>query len=150
MDEINSIQFDVLNKGKTSLEERYGYLKSAYEASTLTEDFFKTPCELHNGKGDAFRHTLWNLLSSRRIVSHTTKLLTTAHEDTPPRYAYNRKENDLDLFDNEVGRNLVLSVSSNPAMDVLNALNDVQLRYLSNQNSNCEATCDSELIPTNQ
>lgn len=64
----------------------------------------------------------------------------------------------MDLFNNEIGRNIVFNGFTNLLLmhhEVLNALNDGDLGYLTNQNQNvgqeyCRATFSSQLIPTNQ
>ncbi|PWI29877.1 hypothetical protein DI383_08975 [Flavobacteriaceae bacterium LYZ1037] len=125
------------------------YLVSAKEAYDKTEELFETDCEKHNGKGDAFRHALWNALSSSRIGVGLTNLLTTRHENNPPLYPYNNKENQMDLFNNQVGRDIFANGSTNILQDIQEAFNNGELRYLSNQATNCWATFSSQLTPTN-
>jgi len=137
--------FDTLTRDK-----QLNYLWSAKQASDKTEELFSTYCEKYNGKGDAFRHAYWNALSSSRIGVGLTNLLTTRHEDKPPTYPYNSKENVMDLYNNEIGRDIIWNGSTDILQDVLSAFNNGDLRYLSNQASDCRATYNSQLTPTNQ
>jgi hypothetical protein len=137
--------FDTLTRTEQLL-----YLTSAKQARDKTDDLYLTFCEKYNGKGDAFRHAYWNALSSSRIGVGLTNLLTTRHENQPPDYPYHWKENEMDLFNNQVGRDIVTNGSTNILQDVIQALTNGDLRYLSNQDSvECEATFNSQLIPTN-
>lgn len=137
--------FDTLTR-----DEQLNYLWSAKQASDKTEELFSTFCEKYNGKGDAFRHAYWNALSTQRLGAGITNLLTTRHEDKPPTYAYNWKENEMDLFNNQVGRNIASDGSTNLVQDIQTALNNGELRYINNQSSDCKATFSSQIIPTNQ
>ncbi len=140
-----------------SLIDQYWYLLSAKQAIDESSDLnLIGSCTTYNGQADAFRHTLWNALSASRIGTVKTEELTTAHEDKPTPNGYNvlyyEKEKDMDLFNNQKGRNLANSNSGKDEIieDVLNALNTGQLRYLSNlDSSNCRATANSVLTPTN-
>tara|TARA_R110002167_G_scaffold230458_3_gene435677 strand:- start:692 stop:982 length:291 start_codon:yes stop_codon:yes gene_type:complete len=79
--------------------------------------------------------------------------LTTAHEDKLPTYTYSYKEKQMDLFNNEVGRNRYNFLSdgfSSLEQSILESLNTGQLRYLNNLDFNSQATNNSQLIPTNQ
>lgn len=136
-----------------SLSQQTDYLRSAYDASNKANELYQTPCELHNGKGDAFRHAYWNALSSLKIGEFLTAQLTTAHEEKPHTYPYNSKESEMDLFNNNVGREIARQNHTDLALGVLNALNNGELKYLNNlapSSSNCKATYNSDLIRTNQ
>ncbi|MDW5290839.1 DUF6973 domain-containing protein [Formosa sp. PL04] len=137
--------FLTLNKSEQLL-----YLASAKHALDETENRYLTLCERYNGKGDAFRHAYWNALSSSRIGVGLTNLLTTRHENKPPEYPYHWKENEMDLFNNRVGRDIIANGSTNILQDLQDAINNGNLRYLNNQGSNCFATFSSQLTPTNQ
>ncbi|MBR9757929.1 MAG: hypothetical protein GYB39_07580 [Algicola sp.] len=130
--------------------EQLLYLASAKQALDKSEELFLTPCERYNGKGDAFRHAYWNALSSSRIGVGLTNLLTTRHENRPPEYPYHSKENEMNLFNNQVGRDIVINGSTNILQDIQDAVSNGDLRYLNNQDSDCFATFSSQLIPTNQ
>ena len=147
MSETEIIMFEAMPRS-----DQIKYLKSALTASNETENIFPTYCERYNGKGDAFRHAYWNALASQSLGVNTTKLLTTKHEEKPSEYPYNYKENEMDLFNNQIGRDIFKQGSSNLKQDVLNALNNGSLRYLSNQTTDgkCRASFSSQLTPTNQ
>jgi uncharacterized protein DUF6973 len=130
--------------------EQIKYLWSAKEAWDKTDELYFTPCEKYNGKGDAFRHAYWNALSTQRLGVALTNQLTTRHENRPSLYPYNRKENEMDLFNNQIGRNIGSQSLNSIIQDIQTALNNGELRYISNQASNCRATYSSQLIPTNQ
>ncbi|WP_350293268.1 hypothetical protein [uncultured Croceitalea sp.] len=76
-----------------STKQKTDYLLSAFEAEQEASNIFPTSCERLNGKGDAYRHALWNALSAKRIGSFLTKQLTTAHEEKPHTYAFQGKGN---------------------------------------------------------
>lgn len=132
-----------------SRDEQLGYLGAGLQAQNKAEELFSTVCEIYNGKGDAFRHAYWNALATKNIGSAMTKLLTDAHEDKEPGYTYEGKEKDMDLFNNKVGRDIASNSLNNLAQNIQNALNSGKLRYISNRGTNCRATYDSRLIPTN-
>lgn len=71
--------FDTLTFNEQTL-----YLASAKQAEDKTNELWSTLCEKYNGKGDAFRHSYWNALSSQRIGVALTNQLTTLHENRPP------------------------------------------------------------------
>jgi hypothetical protein len=128
-----------------------GYLLNAQKATWRAEDLF--PNSLYNGKGDAFRHAYWNGLNVILLGQNLAESLTTAHEDKPPEYPYSYKEKQMDLFNNEVGRNRYNFLSdgfSSLEQSILDALNTGQLRYLNNLDFYNQATSSSQLIPTNQ
>lgn len=54
----------------------------------------------------------------------------------------------MDLFNNQIGRNIGIQSSFMLMMKVKFALNNGDLRYLSNTTP--QATANSQLIPTNQ
>jgi hypothetical protein len=62
-----------------------------------------TPYETNDGHQDAFRHTYWNTLMTRKFGETFARKYTTAHEGVPgnqgPREA-------MDLYNNEVGRRI--------------------------------------------
>src|SRR5690606_8120661 len=98
-------------------------------------ELFLTPCERYNGKGDAFRHAYWNALSSQRIGVGLTNLLTTRHENRPPDYAYESKEVEMDLFNNQVGQDIVYNGMTNLLLmqeAIQDALDNGELKYLNN------------------
>ena len=133
-----------------SRTEQLQYLRSAKEAIDKTNQLFKTLKERYNGKGDAFRHAYWNALSSKRIGSGITEALTRKHENQSPSYAFSHKETKMDLFNNRVGRQIADQGSKNLVQDVLNALSNGQLRYITHQANSGRATFKSKVVPTNE
>ncbi len=145
MSESEITMFDAM-----PISDQVKYLNSAIVAINKTEELFPSQCERTNGKGDAFRHAYWNALATQSLGVNTTKLLTTKHEEMPSFYPFNYKEKEMDLFNNQIGRNIASQGSSNLIQDILSALNSGSLRYINNQASNCLATFSSQVIPTNQ
>lgn len=66
----------------------------------LAEAKNRFPRELHNGRGDAFRHCYWSALMTRDIGFLNTKSITDAHEDFPGNPP---AEKDMDLHNNMQG-----------------------------------------------
>ncbi len=62
-----------------------------------------------DGHGDAFRHTYWNALLAQRFGSEWTESYTTAHERLPQDQANSSTVEAMDLYNNEVGRNIAES-----------------------------------------
>ena len=133
------------------------YMASAYKALEKSNELFPNtfiPSNSHNGKGDAFRHALWNAFFTGFCGASLAEQLTTAHEEKiDPYNPFPQKEIDMDLFNNQKGR-LIASYSNinNVTQNVLNYLNSGGLRYLSvlNPNPPYYPTSYSTLIPTNQ
>lgn len=128
------------------------YMVSAKKALDKANELFppSTNCNPHNGKGDAFRHALWNALCTGFFGADLTEQLTTAHENRPPVYSYNYKENSMDIYNNHKGR--IIGGYSNVNNVISNTIQYLQiggLRYLNDLDSNCFATYTSILIPTN-
>ena len=108
------------------------------------------PCDLSNGKGNAYRHALWNALSATRIGNELTERLTNAHEDWDGNPELAR---EMDLHNNAEGREIANSNSSNSLSEqVMDALLNGDLEYITNLNiiEGCKITLSSELVPTNQ
>ncbi len=128
------------------------YLKAATQAYIYAETHFPQP--VRNTKGDAFKHTFWNALSTVYIGEALTEQLTTAHENIlyDPNYLNHFKETQMDYHNNAQGRQIAYG-SGILYQLVQNALDNGNLRYLSNlifQNGFWNATDASQLIPTNQ
>lgn len=127
------------------------YMCAAKKAFDKANELF--PNSVHNGKGDAFRHALWNGISSLLIGNDLTQQLTDAHENkpAPPGDPFNYKEIEMDLYNNNKGRQIaMISNTTNIITNVLNDISAGYLRYLNNLDSNSLATYNSILIPTNQ
>ena len=131
------------------------YMVSAKKAFDKANEFY--PNSTHNGKGDAFRHALWNGLCALTLAGNLGEQLTTAHENKPSQYTYNYKETEMDLYNNQKGRQIALiSNLRNLTDNVLEDLNNGYLRYLNNLTQSVDPqfnnldTYNSILIPTNQ
>ena len=131
------------------------YMVSAKKAFDKANELY--PNSTHNGKGDAFRHALWNGLCALTLAGNLGEQLTTAHENKPSQYTYNYKETEMDLYNNQKGRQIALiSNLRNLTDNVLQYLNNGYLRYLNNLTQSVDpqlnnlATFNSILIPTDQ
>lgn len=138
-----------------SWAQQYKYLLSAYNATKMANNLYPASTQ-HNGLGDAYRHAFWNALSTIRLGETLTEQLTTAHEDKPSTYPYNYKEDQMDLFNNQVGRQLVNNAGLLWQI-VKTALENGELRYLKPLGLTINGTyylylanASSVLTPTNQ
>ena len=158
--EIWNNQYDNFRNGMSVTERvifdnllmtrRLSYMVAAKKAFDKANELY--PNSSYNGKGDAYRHTLWNALTSLLIGSDLANQLTTAHEEKPFEYQYHYKEKDMDLYNNQKGRNIAtFSNLSTVFENVQTALNVGSLMYLNNLEINTrKATQNSNLTPTNQ
>ena len=93
-----------------------------------------------DGQQDAFRHALWNALNARDIGAKNAEPFATLHENgsnpanDPNSSSYDPVAIEMDLFNNQVGRNIG---ESNPdatddeiATKVLEALNSGELKII--------------------
>lgn len=81
-----------------------GHSVDKYAKQALSEASRRFPAgELHNGRGDAFRHAYWNALMTRHLTSFFAELFATAHEDSPGQPAAERA---MDLHNNAEGRRI--------------------------------------------
>lgn len=127
------------------------YLVSAKKAFDKANELF--PNSTHNGKGDAFRHALWNGFCALTLGDNLGEQLTTAHEYRPSQYPFNYKETEMDLYNNQKGRQVAITSNLTNIVDnILSYLNSGYLRYLNNLDliNNNNATYYSILIPTDQ
>jgi hypothetical protein len=133
-----------------SIKRKLSYIAAAYKANDKAIELY--PNSLYNGKGDAYRHTLWNALTTLLINSDLANQLTSAHEEKPFDYQYHYKEKDMDLFNNLKGRNIAaFSNLYNVYENVQTHLNIGLLWYLNNlATTTNRATQNSILTPTNQ
>jgi len=120
-----------------SPQSQFKYLKNAYNAFNKSLNLY--PSSTHNGKGDAFRHAYFNALNVVSIGKYYAEKLSTAHENKPYKYAYEYKEKNMDLFNNNTGRNYGELRYLSPLGDTYDNI------YRANW-----ARHDSKLIPTNQ
>ncbi len=136
-----------------SIIQQFFYLVSANTAEKKAQQ--KYPNSLYNGNGDAYRHTTWNAYATRYIGKETTEQLTTAHENRPPdpNNPYESKENEMDLYNNYMGRGIGYSNPLSIEYYVDLWLTNGNLYYLSNLEGELPSgkpTINSQLIPTNQ
>ncbi|MGV8090407.1 MAG: hypothetical protein AB2L24_00895 [Mangrovibacterium sp.] len=76
-----------------------------------------------------------------------------SHEDKPSSYTYSYKETEMDLYNNNIGRersDFFTDGYSSVEQSILDAVNSGALRYLNNFAPDGRATSASQLIPTNQ
>lgn len=135
-----------------SILQKEGYLRAATQAYIYAESHFPKP--VRNRKGDAFKHTFWNALSTVYIGETLTEQLTTAHEDInyDPNYPNHYKETQMDLHNNAQGRQIAYGAGRLYQL-VQEALDGGDLRYLNNLELSggfWKATDISQLTPTNQ
>ncbi len=135
--------FEGLSRVKQLNYLHSGYLAQKYESIIYGGNF-------RNTKSDAYRHSLWNAFSTVKLGSSLTNQLTTAHENKPLQYTLEYKENDMDLYNNSKGIEIGLTGSINLMLKVKLAVEEGNLKYLSNLDSNGLATATSVLKPTNQ
>jgi hypothetical protein len=87
-----------------------------------------------NGNADAFRHAFWNALGTAEFGSFKMEMLASAHE------AYSSGiTKDMDLFNNNIGRNIAENSQFNASTsdgfienEVLNFLFNGSLVYINN------------------
>ena len=153
MDKMSASEIIIYNS--ISRHKQISYLINAQAAIWKAEALF--PNSLRNGKGDAFRHAFFNAVNSITLGLNLAERLATAHENKPidPNYRNHYKENQMDLFNNQIGRdrrNWLTDGYWSLEESILNALTNGKLRYLSNLVgglSSGRATDQSQLIPTN-
>jgi Glucodextranase, domain B len=110
---------------------------------------------LHNGKGDAARHTYWNCLLTIYTNAGYAQGVTTAHEVSSPGPS---TETVMDLSNNATGRSLgsgLLGGAQAPDNTscqnaVLNALNAGTTIYLDSSYGSADTTEQALLQPTNK
>lgn len=82
----------------------------ANKALTTAQSKFPSS-ELHNGRGDAFRHCYWNALMAKHEGDALAKEFADAHEENTDQPADEKK---MDLHNNSVGRDIA---AKNPGAD---------------------------------
>ncbi|TGN33105.1 hypothetical protein [Lysinibacillus sp. S2017] len=100
---LNSKEIVVFNSNKV-----YGLqaLLAAQKATNYAENIY-TSATLHNGNGDAYRHILWNTLMRNYTTKAYAESFATAHEEGSS--GQPALEKQMDLFNNEVGRNITFN-----------------------------------------
>ena len=141
--------FDNMSRGN-----KLNYLYAAKIATTQALKLF--PDSRLNGLGDAYRHTLWNALSTRYLGVQKTEQLTSAHENTPsdPNNPFKYKEIEMDLYNNSRGRFIGENFQPYETVNqVREFLITGKLKYLNNLKGGLSEgipTSNSQLIPSNQ
>jgi len=113
--------------------KQMSYLFNAQKATWRAENLY--PNSLRNGIGDAFRHAYFNGLNANVLGVTLTESLATAHENKPLEYLYETKEIDMDLYNNQIGRNRhnwFQEGFNSLEESIIEAIGYGQLRYLSN------------------
>ena len=78
-------------------------LNYAAAAEEMTEKTWYNTFGYHNDNGDAYRHALWNAYTAHNCGSTYAKQFADAHEKDFPNVPL---ENEMDLFNNSVGRTI--------------------------------------------
>jgi hypothetical protein len=89
----------------------------------MTEERENRLINSHNDGGDAWRHARWNQLMTQSIGPEMAKQFSDAHERSSPNP---RSETLMDLYNNQMGRNL--AGDSSPELALQNALSYGYLR----------------------
>jgi hypothetical protein len=122
--------------------QQLDYLHSAYLAQEYAKLYFEEKIKVqYNGKGDAYRHTLWNALGTAKLGKSLMKQLTDAHEVPDSGATNNPLEKAMDLHNNQIGRNIGSQSSFMLMMKVKFAVDRGETKYLSPTNS------DGSVIP---
>ncbi len=111
------------------------YLRNANFALKNAQEIFPTFSQ-HNDKADAYRHALFSLLNVRTLGFDLARQLGDAHELAPNQPELERQ---MDLFNNNIGRNAHESSISLP-MRALELIYSGKLVYIRN----------GGLVPTNE
>jgi hypothetical protein len=135
-----------------SSPEQLDYLSSAYMAEWYMEWYYDNVGKYSywNGIGDAFRHAYWNAASTWKLGSQKTEELTTAHEDLPTPPSPITLENEMDLHNNQLGRNIGGNASYILFQKVKWSMDRGLGRYLSPLNPSGSTTNTSTLVPTEE
>ena len=131
--------------------QRAWYLANAKQATDYVNHNY--PNSTYNGKGDAFRHALFHALNSLTIGTSLSEQLGTRHEDRTPNYLYGHLEKEMDLWNNQIGREWsnYQERGFNSITESLNwAFSNGYMRYLTNleHGGTGRATAQSVLVPT--
>ena len=132
--------------------QQLDYLHSAYLAQTYATIYYLDNIKIqYNGKGDAYRHTLWNALATAKLGEILAKQLTDAHEIPDVGQINNQLEKSMDLHNNEVGRQIGKNSIFMLMMKVNFAVEKGDTNYITPTNSNGSVINGvSQIKPTNQ
>lgn len=92
---------------KKFVREHPGTAITLYQdaVTASTEARRRYPHELHNGRGDAFRHTYWSALMTKHVGESLARKYGYAHEAEAPQ-DQPRNEREMDQHNNAVGRSI--------------------------------------------
>lgn len=118
-----------------SRSDQLKYLWNAKMALDKARELY--PTSTKNGRGDAFRHAYFSALNAKELGLDLAKRLGDAHENHPFHTAFER---DMDLHNNQIGRNLFVWFQQNGlagqhfregiVVKLIQMINDGQLKYL--------------------
>ena len=131
------------------------YLFNAKAALDWAQSLY--PNSVLNGNGDAFHHAYFSALNAKVLGVNLAKQLGDAHETFPNS---NQLENTMDLFNNQYGRDLFVTLSQNGLAghgfkELVNGLlrnhkiPNGELKRLSPLGPNSEIILTTQLVPTN-
>ena len=132
--------------------QQLDYLHSAYLAQTYSTIYFIDNIKVqYNGKGDAYRHCLWNALATAKLGESLTKQLTDAHEIPDVGQTNNQLEKTMDLHNNSIGRQIGKNSIFMLMMKVKFAVDNGDTKYITPTNSNGTIINNvSQIKPTDQ
>lgn len=104
-----------------STEERAEFMLISNKAWEECRKRFPNQGEL-DGHGDAFRHAFWNAMLTRRFGPEWAAKYTTAHEMNADTKPYTQTFESMDLYNNEVGRNVAQETSGQSLDQVADAI----------------------------
>lgn len=139
--------FDNLNR-----LQQLDYLHSAYLAQEYAKYYFENTIKVqYNGKGDAYRHTLWNAIGAAKLGANFMEQLANAHEVPDPGKTNNPVEKAMDLHNNQIGRDIGSQSIFMLMLKVKLAVDRGETKYISPTASNGSVIPGvSQIIPTNQ
>ena len=132
--------------------QQLDYLHSSYLAQEYALVYFGDSIHVqYNGKGDAYRHALWNAIGAAKLGTNLMKQLSDAHEVPNEGQTNNPLEEEMDLYNNNVGRNIGSHSSIMLMMKVKFAVDKGDTKYISPTYGNGNIIPGfSQIIPTNQ
>lgn len=104
-------------------------LSNAKAAINMTSQHWKNTHGYHNDNADAFRHVLWNAYNAHDCGVSYAKQFADAHEKDNPNDAL---ENKMDLFNNNLGRNIGSRSYSGNSSQVSYAIRQAVLKAVKN------------------
>jgi len=132
--------------------QQLDYLHSAYLAQEYAKLYFEDTIKVqYNGKGDAYRHTLWNALGAAKLGANLMEQLASAHEVPDSGKTNDSLEEAMDLHNNQVGRDIGSQSIFMLMMKVKFAVDRGDTNYIFPTASNGSVILGmSQIIPTSQ